>query len=118
MGMSPKTKDLLVNLGNDAVHLHNQGLDRLPDSDILEKARNEGRVLLTNDLDFSELLAVSKAKLPSVIIFRLHNMHPKQVNKYLHQIINQHRTPIEEGAIISVTEGSVRIRLLPLSLKE
>ena len=92
----------------DALHLHDQRLDRLPDPAILEKARHEKRILLTHDLDFGELVAASGAKLPSVIIFRLRNMRPEQVNRCLQGIIIQHQDAIEEGAIISVTERHIR----------
>jgi len=73
MGISPKTVAFLQSLGHDALHLHTQGLDRSSDSSILEKARNEQRVLLTHDLDFGELIAAGGTKLPSVVIFRLRN---------------------------------------------
>lgn len=118
MSISPKTAVFLQSLRYDAVHLHNQGLDRLPDPAILEKARNEKRVLLTHDLDFGELLAISGTKLPSVVIFRLRNMHPERVNRYLREVITQHRDALEQGAIISVTEGQIRMRLLPLRAGE
>jgi predicted nuclease of predicted toxin-antitoxin system len=87
MGISPKTVAFLQSLGHDAEHLHHQGLDRLPDSSILEKARREARVLLTHDLDFGELIAASGTLSPSVIIFRLRNMRPERVNRYLQEII-------------------------------
>jgi len=61
MGISSKTVAFLSNLGYDATHLHNQGLHRLSDPDILEKARSEERVLLTHDLGFGELVGDSKA---------------------------------------------------------
>ncbi len=114
MGISPKTVTFLQNLGYDAIHLHEMGLDKLPDSDILEKSVNEGRILLTHDLDFGELLSRSGAKMPSVIIFRLRNMSPTQVNLYLQEIITKHRDLLQQGAIISVTEGQIRVRLLPI----
>lgn len=57
MGISPQTATFLQTLGHDAVHLADQGLERLPDHDILEKARHEGRILLTHDLGFGELIA-------------------------------------------------------------
>lgn len=114
MGISSKTVAFLKELGHDATHLHDQGLDRLPDPAILEKARQEQRILLAHDLDFSELVAASGARLPSVITFRLRNMHPKQVNRYLQGVVAQHRDVLERGAIISVTEGQIRVRLLPI----
>lgn len=115
MGISPKAVVFLQSLGYDAVHLHHQGLDRLPDPAILEKARNEQYVLLTHDLDFSELVAVGGTRLPSVTIFRLRNMHPERVNRFLREIIARNREALEQGAIVSVTEGRIRVRLLPLS---
>lgn len=114
MGISPQTAAALRELGHDAVHLHDQNLDRLQDPDILNKAQREGRIVLTHDLDFGDLLAASRMQLPSVIIFRLRNMRPERVEHYLKEIIIQHGDELEKGAIISVTEGQVRIRALPI----
>ena len=118
MGISPKTVAFLQSLDHDSVHLHDQGLDRLEDPAILAKAQEEDRILLTNDLDFGELIAVSGARLPSIVVFRLRNMRPEMVSRYLQGIIDQHGESLEKGAIISVTEGQVRVRLLPLRTSE
>lgn len=115
MEISPKTADFLRNLGYDAIHLHDLESDRSTDPAVLQMARNEGRILLTHDLDFGELIAASGANTPSVIIFRLRNMNPRNVNRFLKGIITEHRQALEKGAIVSVTEGQVRIRLLPLN---
>ena len=115
MGISTKTVAFLHGLGHDAVHLSEQGLERLPDAGIVEKARQEGRIVLVHDLGFGELVAASGARLPSVITFRLRNMHPDRVNGALQSIISQHEEALECGAMISVTEGQVRVRRLPLS---
>jgi predicted nuclease of predicted toxin-antitoxin system len=114
MGISPKIVDFLQHLGHTAVHLQQQGLHRLKDPQILEKARDEGYILLTHDLDFGDLLAASGADLPSVVIFRLRNMRPEHVNRYLLKIISQYPEALEDGAIITVTEGRIRTRNLPL----
>jgi predicted nuclease of predicted toxin-antitoxin system len=84
----------------------------------MEKAREEGCVLLTHDLDFGDLLAASGADLPSVVIFRLRNMRPEQVNRHLLKIISQHAEALERGAIVTITEGRARIRRLPLEAGE
>jgi predicted nuclease of predicted toxin-antitoxin system len=114
MGISPKIVDFLQNLGHQAVHLQVQGLQRLGDSEILEKARKEGCILLTHDLDFGDLLAATGADLPSVVIFRLRNMRPEHVNRYLIKIISQYPKALEHGSIITVTEARIRMRDLPL----
>jgi predicted nuclease of predicted toxin-antitoxin system len=52
MGISPRTVAFLHGLGHDAVHLAEQGLERLPDLGIVEKARQDGRIMLVHDLGF------------------------------------------------------------------
>jgi len=41
-------------------------------------------------------------------------MHPDRVNSALQHILSQHAEALEHGAILSVTEGQVRVRFLPL----
>jgi predicted nuclease of predicted toxin-antitoxin system len=59
MGVSMRVVNWLRQQGHDASHLREQGLHRLPDSDIFTKALNEQRLLLTYDLDFAEMVALS-----------------------------------------------------------
>lgn len=114
MGISPKSALFLRDLGYDSFHLNELGLGKFADSDILLKAKIEGFVVLTHDLDFSELMAASKAKLPSVITFRLRNMKAENVNRYLKKILNSYQNELQTGVVISVTEGLIRIRKLPI----
>ena len=118
MGVSPNTVDFLQRLGHQAIHLQQQGRHRLSDPEILKKARAEESILLTHDLDFGDLLAASGADLPSVVIFRLRNMRPEQVNRHLLKVISQHLEALQHGTIITVTEGQARIRYLPLGASE
>ena len=76
MGVSQTTVRALRDLGHDVVHLVELGLERLEDYSILGKARDEGRTVLTFDLDFGDLLAASGSALPSVVLFRLRNATP------------------------------------------
>lgn len=117
MGISPRTAAFLRGLGHDAVHLYDEDLGRLSDPAILRKARAEGRVLLTHDLDFGELMAASGAELPSVVIFRLRDMRPEQVNAYLGKVVTEHQQALERGVIASVSEGQIRLRSLPVEAK-
>ena len=118
MGISPQSVAFLQGLGYDAVHLHAQGLDHLEDWAILGRAQEEGRILLTHDLDFGELIAASGARLPSIVVFRLRNMRPERVNRYLESIVSEHRELLAQGAIISVTEGQIRVRVLPIETSQ
>jgi predicted nuclease of predicted toxin-antitoxin system len=117
MGISPKTAAYLRGIGHEALHLQEEGLGRLSDFLILEKAQKDGLILVTHDLDFGDLLAASRAGLPSVILFRLRNMHPERVNLHLGEIISHCENDLKKGAIITVSEGGFRIRNLPLGFR-
>lgn len=78
MGISPRGVAFPRSLGVEAIHVHEPGLERLPDAQIVEMARPEGTIVLTHDLDSGELLALTGADLPSVVIFRLQSMRPSK----------------------------------------
>jgi predicted nuclease of predicted toxin-antitoxin system len=113
MGISPLTVEWLERQGHDAVHLLERGAAQARDPDILQWAREEDRILLTHDLDFSELVAASQGDLPSVIVFRLRDMTPDSVNEHLARVLTRHPQPLEKGAIFSVQEGRIRWRSIP-----
>jgi len=100
--------------GHDAVHLRDQGLLKMEDSDVLDKARSESRTVLTLDLDFGDLLAASREKLPSVIIFRLRNQTPAFVRPRLFEILSECETDLNAGAVVVVEEARYRVRRLPI----
>jgi predicted nuclease of predicted toxin-antitoxin system len=114
MGISPRTVAWLRQQGYDAAHLSEQGLERLSDEAILTKARNEGRIVLTLDLDFSYLLAISQAQIPSVVLFRLGDTSYLEVTDRLNAVLKQCAPDLEAGAIISVRDNAIRVRKLPI----
>jgi len=114
MGISPRTIALLREQGYDAIHLIEENLEKMTDQNILDKARQEERILLTVDLDFAQLLAISGDSLPSVILFRLGNVSREVVNRRLLAILNNYATELTNGLIISVTDVSIRLRHLPI----
>lgn len=114
MGVATSTVQELASAGHDAIHLRHLGLQRLPDDEILAKARGERRIVLTFDLDFGDLLALGMHQSPSVIIFRLRDETPKSVTPKLLEVIAQRATELETGAVIVVEDSRYRLRRLPL----
>lgn len=113
MGLSPRTALFLRNQGFDAIHLREQGLQRLADEEIVQKALLEKRVILTHDLDFSRIVSLSKQQYPSVVTFRLSVMQAV-VNRYLHDVIQRFSVELASGALISVADQMIRVRRLPV----
>ena len=116
MGISVDVAQFLQSLGHDAEHLHQLGLDRLPDSEILARAVRDKRVVITHDLDFPNLLAASASDLPSVVVFRLRNMRPERVIPRLRSVLGEYSGDLQKGAVLSVSELQIRLRRLPLNL--
>ncbi|MEM7535091.1 MAG: DUF5615 family PIN-like protein [Chloroflexota bacterium] len=118
MGIGRSTAIYLRDQGHDAVHLREQGLQRMKDEDIILKARREDRVVLTHDLDFGRIMALSGENLPSVITFRLQDMRVANVNYVLGIVIARYEEQLTQGALISVNEEAVRVRTLPVQKRK
>jgi predicted nuclease of predicted toxin-antitoxin system len=89
MGLSGVTSAFLRGQGHDAVHLRDQGLQRLTDAEIVAKAVAEERVILTHDLDFGRIVALRHDLTPSVITFRLTDMRSHEVNRRLADVLSR-----------------------------
>ena len=83
--------------GHEVLHLREEHLERLSDSAIMEKARREGRIVVTFDLDFGDLLALGAETLPSVILLRLQNQTPAWVTPRLVQVLSECRDALHAG---------------------
>ena len=68
MGISMRVVEWLRSTGHDAIHLRDEGLQKLPNGEIFQKAIREERVVLTFDLDFGEIVAGSSGASVSVIL--------------------------------------------------
>lgn len=114
MGLALSTVHALRQRGHDIRHLSEEGLERLPDPLILEKAGREERLIITCDLDFADLLALSARTLPSVILVRLQNQTPDSVIPRLVQVLTECREALTSGAIVTIEETRYRLRRLPI----
>jgi predicted nuclease of predicted toxin-antitoxin system len=114
MGVALRVVQWLTDAGHDARHLREEGLHRLPDSEVFAKAIAEQRIVLTFDLDFGEILALSAGRSVSVILFRLRNTRTPHVIDRLATVLRHCGKALEQGAIVVVEESRHRVRRLPL----
>lgn len=113
MGVAPRVVEWLRKEGHDAVHLREQGLERLPDIEIFDKAESETRVILTFDLDFAEIVALSDAQGSSVIVFRLRDTRTMHVIERLRTVLEKSGDALASGAVIAVEDSRHRVRRMP-----
>jgi predicted nuclease of predicted toxin-antitoxin system len=112
--ISPLTIAALKLHGYDIVRT----TDLLPataaDVEILELARVESRIVLTQDLDFSMLVALSNCDRPSLITLRLSSAKPDIVTQRLLEVLPNLTQDLVEGSAVTINDDSVRIRKLPI----
>ncbi|HAM52552.1 MAG TPA: hypothetical protein DCP92_18325 [Nitrospiraceae bacterium] len=113
MGISMRVVEWLRSNGHDVVHLREQKLFSLPDNEIFDRAINESRIILTFDLDFGEIVALSKSRKVSVILFRLRNTTTPFVIKRLDTVMTESAALLEETHIVIIEENRYRIRKFP-----
>jgi predicted nuclease of predicted toxin-antitoxin system len=114
MGVSTTVVRELRAAGHDATHLEELGLRTLPDADIFRMAREQGRIVLTFDLDFADIAAATNAHFPSIIVFRLRFGRSARVMERLSAVLALAEATLEKGALIVVEEARIRIRSLPI----
>jgi predicted nuclease of predicted toxin-antitoxin system len=99
--------------GHDATHLRDEGLQRMPNGEIFDKAVAESRVVVTFDLDFGEIVALSKGRKTGVVLFRLRNTRTDFVIQRLSQVITECNDALARGIIVIVEEARHRVREFP-----
>lgn len=104
----------LRNSGHDAVHVRDYRLHAAEDEVVLARADAEGRILVTTDTDFGDLLAESGSNGPSMILFRRTSGEPDMQFELLRRILEGVADSLNDGCIVVVEPGKVRIRTLPI----
>ncbi|MGE0229253.1 MAG: DUF5615 family PIN-like protein [Dehalococcoidia bacterium] len=83
----------------------------MPDDEVLRVAREEGRILLTNDRDFGELIFRQRLAHGGVVLFRLQSVSLEAKVNAMHDVLTHHSD--ELNAFLVVSEAGVRVRRHP-----
>ena len=114
MNLSPGWVQILEDHGWTAQHWSEVGDPRAIDRTITDWAAHNGYVVLTHDLDFGALLALTHAAGPSVVLVRDTDTMPDAIGVSLVAAIAQHHAELSRGAIVVVDGRKCRVRILPL----
>lgn len=86
-----------------------EAMPQADDHDILARANTEGRILITNDKDFGELVFRGGQAHHGVVLLRLHNESPTNRVRVMKDILERFADRLASHFTVA-TDTSVRIR--------
>ncbi len=115
MNLSPAWVPLLGTAGWESAHWSTIGAVAAKDAEIMAWAKGNGFTVITNDLDFSAILASTRGEGPSVVQIRAQDLSPAALGPTLVAVLRTHAGVLEAGAIVTLDLRTARVRTLPLS---
>jgi predicted nuclease of predicted toxin-antitoxin system len=113
-GLPLSAAALLRDANIDTIHVGEIGMSEAEDADIIQKSRDEERIVVTLDADFHALLALDVATTPSVMRIRIERLRAQALTDLLFTVIAECGEDLEQGSAITVEPSRIRIRRLPL----
>jgi len=111
MGVSYKVAQWLNSIGYSAIHLSDEGLNKLSDDQIIEKAVSEKRIILTADVDFGQLITFKKSSPTSVIQFRIFDLTPENIIPKLELVLERFSEELNTiPVIITIQQHKIRLK--------
>jgi len=114
MNLSADWVPLLRSAGYGAAHWSTVGDPRATDATIMAWAAASGDVVLTQDLDFGTILALTQARGPSVVQIRSQNLLPDRIGSLVLSVLSRYESELSAGALVVVEGSRSRVRVLPL----
>ncbi len=114
--LSPSMADGLKKAGYDAIHVRDIEMSKASDTDILNFALKEDRIIVSADTDFGTLLTLHELSKPSFILFRRSDKRPTALLLQLTANLEQISEALSEGAVIVIEDKRIRIRQLPIKV--
>ena len=112
--VSPRLADWLRSAGHDAAHTRELGLASAADQAIFELAAREGRIVITSDLDFSRILALSGQDGPGLVLFRAGNLSDDDMLQLLQRVLKSVAGDDLARSVCVVDQFTMRLARLPL----
>ena len=114
MNLAPGWVNLFAEAGIEAVHWSSLGAANAPDDEVMAYASAHGYVVITQDLDFSAILAATHGEKPSVAQIRADDLSLNAIGKQVIAALQQTASDLETGALLTIDPKRARLRVLPL----
>ena len=110
----PSLARALFAAGFETLHWTAVGSATAPDAEVLAWAHREGYVVLTQDLDFPDILAASGARAPSVLLVRQADALGVGLAPAIVAALRQCQEALRAGSIVVLDAARRRVRTLPI----
>ena len=114
MNLSPLWVKWLTQDGLNAVHWSTLGAPNATDEFIFQYARAHQYLVLTQDLDFSQILFSTAESGPSVVLVRIRDEFDREVRRRITATLHSCAKELKQGALLVIDNKKARLRLLPL----
>jgi predicted nuclease of predicted toxin-antitoxin system len=114
MNLAPRWIEWLRTAGFEAAHWSTKGKATARDIEIMEYAASHDYIVLTHDLDFGSILAITGGGKPSVVQIRAEDLRPEIIGPKIAAALKQMQSELKAGALITVDPNRIRLNLLPL----
>jgi predicted nuclease of predicted toxin-antitoxin system len=108
--LSPKHAVRLRDKGHDAVAVVEESLGGASDPMIRSAANAAGRVLVTLDADFGNIIRYPPQGTPGIIWLRLHPPAESKIEEALDRCLSKLGTEVLVGKLVIVDEDKIRVR--------
>lgn len=81
-------------------------------------AQDHGYVVITNDLDFSAILAATNGTGPNVVQIRSTDLRPAAISAPVLNALAQMVEELRSGALVTIDPTRTRVRVLPLDAEK
>lgn len=114
MNLSPDWIPSFEEKGWVACHWSSVGMHDAPDTELLSWSRENGRIVVTQDLDFSQLLFTTADAGPSVVLVRMKDEFDLAGRLHVFRSITQAKDALLTGALLIISGNRARLRMLPI----
>ncbi len=107
-------REFLSNLNYDVETVFSQNLQGKTDTEIWKVTQKENRILITQDLDFSDIRKYPLILHPGVIVLRLSNPSQRSILEKMKTIFSTENVETWGKCLIIITDRKIRIKRFSL----
>jgi len=106
----PQIVESIRQLSHDVLDIKEQNLFSISDGDVIKMAQNTGRILITFDKDFSNIIMYPPCQYPGIIVLRLSRLMIEDAVNQLIEFIRRLSVEQINGKLAIVEPDRVRFR--------